>query len=92
MKTVEIYTKDWCSYCASATTLLESLSIPFTEIDVTSDPVREQEMRDRAHQRTVPQIFFGDQHIGGSDDLRAVVDSGELERLVFASYPIQKVA
>jgi len=57
MNTVEIYTKDWCAYSGTATTLLEDLSIPFTEIDVTSDPVREQEMRERAHQSTVPQIF-----------------------------------
>jgi len=85
MHTVEIYTKNWCPYCARAKAQLNRLGVRFTEIDVTDDLVREKEMVERANRTSVPQIFFGEHHVGGSDDLAAVVASGEFERLLDAS-------
>ena len=85
MSKVTIYTKNWCPYCARAKALLNELNVSYTEIDVTDDWVREQEMVERAQRTSVPQVFFNDHHVGGSDDLAAVVASGEFERLLEAS-------
>ena len=92
MQNVEIYTKNWCPYCARAKALLNRLGVPFTEIDVTHDLVREQEMVERAARTSVPQIFVGERHVGGSDDLAAAVASGEFERLLGASTEAAQVA
>ena len=85
MKTVEIYTKSWCPYCARAKAQLNRLGISYEEIDVTNDLVREKEMVERAHRTSVPQIFVGKHHVGGSDDLAAAIASGEFERLLDTS-------
>ncbi len=82
MANVEIYTKSWCPFCLLAKTNLKQLGIEYTEYDVTSDDVLEAEMVNRAHRTSVPQIFINNHHLGGSDDLQAVIDSGEFERLV----------
>ena len=64
MKPIEIYTKSWCSYCHAAKELLRRKGWTFTEIDVTTDPAGQKAMSERAAGRTsVPQIFFGDEHI-----------------------------
>ena len=81
MTNVTIYTKDYCPYCARAKALLNSKGISYQEIDVTNDAALQVEMMDRSQQRTVPQIFIGEQHVGGSDDLRALERSGELDRI-----------
>ena len=78
MHNVEIYTKNWCPYCARAKALLNRLDVPFREIDVTNDLVREKEMVERAHRTSVPQVFVGEHHVGGSDDLAAAVASGDV--------------
>ena len=81
MTNVTIYTKDYCPYCARAKALLNSKGISYQEIDVTNDAALQVEMMDRSQQRTVPQIFIGEQHVGGSDDLRALEQSGQLDRI-----------
>ena len=79
MAQIEIYTKDWCAYSRAAKALLERRGLTFTEIDA-SDPARNVEMIQRAHgRRTVPQIFFGDRHIGGYDDLASLAREGRLD-------------
>ncbi|MEM7704279.1 MAG: glutaredoxin 3 [Pseudomonadota bacterium] len=79
MNRVEIYTKSWCPYCARAKADLQRRGVAYEEIDVTDDEVREAEMVKRAGRTSVPQIFIGGRHLGGSDDLRAADRSGELD-------------
>ena len=83
MKTVEIYTSPLCGFCHAAKRLLNSKVVSFSEIDVLSDPARKPEMIKRANGgRTVPQIFIGDIHVGGSDDLHALERAGKLDALL----------
>ena len=85
LKTVEIYTSPLCGFCHAAKRLLTSKGISFSEIDVARDPQRRQEMLARANGRhTVPQIFIGETHIGGCDELYALERSGKLEPLLAA--------
>lgn len=79
---VEIYTKSWCPYCHKAKALLQAKGISYDEVDVTTEPLLEHEMRIRSHQRTVPQIFIGDIHVGGADDLHRLEETGELDDLL----------
>jgi len=82
MKPIEIYTKSWCPYCHSAKELLRRKGWTFTEIDVTTDKEGQLEMTRRAGGRTsVPQIFIGETHVGGCDDLYALDRAGELDTL-----------
>lgn len=82
---VLIYTTDWCGYCARARALLAERQVRFAEINVEDTPGARDEMIHRSGRRTVPQIFLGDRHIGGYDDLAALERSGELDRLLQAS-------
>ena len=83
MKPVEIYTSPLCGFCHAAKRLLNQKGVNFTEIDVLSNPDRKAEMVQRANGgRTVPQIFIGDKHVGGSDDLHALERSGKLDPLL----------
>ncbi|TKA94013.1 glutaredoxin 3 [Cereibacter changlensis] len=83
MKPVEIYTTPLCGYCHAAKRLLGSKGVAFTEIDVSRDPALRAAMTKRANGgRTVPQIFIGDKHVGGSDDLHALDDAGKLDPLL----------
>ena len=75
----EIYFKSWCPYCQAALALLDAKGIDYTPIDVTVDAVREAEMRDRAGRTSVPQIFVGDLHLGGFDDINALERQGQLD-------------
>ncbi len=85
MKPVEIYTTPYCPYCLSAKRLLGKKGVNFTEIDVSQDMNLRQAMTKRAGgARTVPQIFIGGQHVGGSDDLHALDDRGALDALLAA--------
>lgn len=82
MKPIKIYTKSYCPYCHSAKELLRRKGWTFTEIDVTTDREGQQEMTRRANGRTtVPQIFIGDTHVGGCDDLYALEEAGRLDAL-----------
>lgn len=83
MPEIIVYSKSWCPYCKAAKTLLARKGVPFTEIDVTSDPEGQKTMAARAGGRsTVPQIFIGGKHIGGSDDLHALDAAGGLDPLL----------
>ena len=91
MKRTEIYFKSWCPYSRRALALLDSKGIDYTPIDVTHDTVRELEMRERAGRTSVPQIFVGDRHLGGFDDINALDQAGELDAIL-AGRPETKVA
>ena len=83
MRTVEIYTKPTCGFCFAAKRLLSTKGVRFSEIDVMRAPERRQEMMQRANGRhTVPQIFVGETHVGGFDDLSALERAGKLDTLL----------
>lgn len=83
MTPIEIYTKAFCPYCTRAKALLDRKGAAYTEFDVTMDRDGFDAMVARAGgRRTVPQIFFGARHIGGSDDLAALDAAGELDALL----------
>ncbi len=85
MNQVVIYTTQLCGYCHAAKRLLSEKGVSFAEIDVSGDPGRRAEMMQRANgRRTVPQIFIGDVHIGGFDDLAVLDRSGKLDPLLAA--------
>ena len=85
MKPVEIYTSPLCGFCHAAKRLLTQKGISFSEIDVLSNPDRKPEMIQRANGgRTVPQIFIGETHVGGCDDLYALERAGKLDPLLAA--------
>ncbi|MFU7528605.1 glutaredoxin 3 [Qipengyuania sp. ASV99] len=81
--TIDIYTKFTCPFCVRAKRLLSEKGAEYNEHDITMGGPKRDEMLARAPQaRTVPQIFIGDVHIGGSDDLAALAASGELDTLL----------
>jgi glutaredoxin 3 len=83
MKSVEIYTTPSCPYCHAAKRLLAKKGASYTEIDVSRDPKLRVAMTSRAlGARTVPQIFIGATHVGGSDDLHALDHAGKLDALL----------
>lgn len=83
MPEVEVYTTPTCPYCRAAKELLRRKGVPFIEINVDGEPQRRAEMIGRANGRTtVPQVFVGDTHLGGCDDLYALEAAGELDRLL----------
>ena len=85
MSGIEIYTTRFCGYCQSAKALLHRKGVPFTEIDVTGNPEARSQMVERSNGRfTVPQIFIGATHVGGSDELHALNRAGELDVLLDA--------
>lgn len=85
MPPVTIYTTSWCPYCNAAKALLTRKNVAFAEIDVDGKPELRQTMTARAGGRTsVPQIFIGEQHVGGSDDIHALDARGELDKLLAA--------
>lgn len=85
MPEIIVYSKSYCPYCQAAKALLTRKGAVFTEIDVTTDPEGQRAMAKKANGRsTVPQIFIGDRHIGGSDDLHALDARGGLDPLLEA--------
>jgi len=83
MPKVEIYTKMFCPYCVRAKRLLDQKGVDFEEHDISLGGPRRAEMIQRANGRTtVPQIFIGETHVGGSDDLAALERAGELDPLL----------
>ena len=86
MTSITIYTAPYCPYCHSAKALLSRKGVQFDEIDVSKDPAERQRMMLRAGgRRTVPQIFIGDTHVGGSDDLHELDREGGLDPLLAAA-------
>ena len=85
MQPIEIYTSPFCGYCARAKHLLDLKGAAYTEIDVVANRDARAEMLSRANgQRTVPQIFIGGEHVGGSDDLMALDRAGRLDTMIAA--------
>ena len=83
MSKVEIYSKAMCPYCDRAKQLLDAKSVAYTEIRVDHNPDEFEVMLKRAQgRRTFPQIFINDQPIGGFDDMRALDQAGELDKLL----------
>lgn len=79
---LEMYSKDYCPYCARAKRLLQSLNIEYEEFDITHDEAGQNEMVQRSGRRTVPQIFLDDQALGGYDDIAKLHRQGELVPLL----------
>ena len=79
---ITLYVTGWCPYCDRAKGLLTGKKLVYQEINVDDDAKFREEMVERSGRRTVPQIFIGDTHVGGCDDLFALEGSGELDRLI----------
>lgn len=79
---VIVYSSPFCGYCAAAKALLTKKGVAFTEIDILAEPDRRREMMTRSGRTTVPQIFVGDTHVGGYDDLAALDSQGKLDPLL----------
>ena len=84
MAQVTLYTRPFCGYCARALALLTEKGVDFNEIEAGMDPALRQEMMTRSGRTTFPQIFIGDSHIGGCDDLMALEREGKLDALLAA--------
>ena len=85
MQTVELYTSPTCGYCHAAKRLLTAKGVSFSEVNVAADPDKRAEMMQRSNGgRTVPQIFIGDTHVGGYDDMAALEHAGKLDALLAA--------
>ena len=84
MAHVTIYTKPFCPYCMAALDLLHRKGADFTEIEASGDPQKRREMMDRSGRSTFPQIFVGERHIGGCDEMMALERRGELDPLLSA--------
>ncbi len=83
MQPVLIYTTPICGFCHAAKRLLKEKNVNFQEVDVMADPSRRAEMTQKANGgRTVPQIFIGETHVGGCDDLYALEQAGKLDALL----------
>ena len=79
---IVVYSTGWCPYCVRARALLERKGLPFREIKVDEDPAEREAMLARSGgRRTVPQIFIGDHHVGGFDELYALDKAGKLDEL-----------
>ncbi|HUQ11607.1 MAG TPA: glutaredoxin 3 [Steroidobacteraceae bacterium] len=79
---VTMYATGWCPYCSRARSLLERKGVKVQEIDIERAPEKRTEMQARSGRRSVPQIFIGDQHVGGCDDLHALEEAGKLDALL----------
>lgn len=84
MAEIVMYTRSWCGFCQRAKALLDEKGQRYTEHDVELDPAREAEMLRRAKLTSVPQIFIGEVHIGGYDDMAELERRGELDKLLAA--------
>jgi glutaredoxin 3 len=82
MRPVVVYTRAYCGYCSRAMDLLRRKGASVTEVDATADPAKRQEMIQRSGRFTFPQIFVGDTHVGGCDDLHALERDGGLDPLL----------
>ncbi len=80
--TIVMYTTNWCPYCERARRMIKAKGATFEEVDVESAPEKRAEMQARSGRRTVPQIFIGEYHVGGCDDLAALEDAGKLDAML----------
>lgn len=84
MAKVVVYTTGYCPYCVRAKNLLKHKGVPFEEVDVGNDDALREKMIEESGRRTVPQIFINDRPIGGFDELYALDQDGELDRILAA--------
>ncbi len=84
---VVMYGADWCGYCARARALLAAKGVAFEEIDTDLVPGARAEARARSGRSTIPQIFIGERHVGGADDLAALEAAGGLDSLLKMTEP-----
>ncbi|OUS06760.1 glutaredoxin 3 [Gammaproteobacteria bacterium 42_54_T18] len=82
MNVVKLYTTPWCPYCVRAKHLLTSKGVGFDDIDVSRQPKLRLEMEKLSRRSTVPQIWIGDKHVGGCDELFALERAGKLEPML----------
>ncbi len=83
MADITIYSNMLCPFCTRAKRLLKDKAVPYTEIDLMQEPLRRREMIEKAGGRTsVPQIFIGETHVGGCDELYALEAAGKLDPLL----------
>jgi len=83
MKNITVYMGPMCSYCDAAKRLLNKKNIPFKEINIALEEGKMEEMLKKSNgMKTIPQIFIEDFHIGGYDELRALENKGELDKLI----------
>ena len=82
MPPIVIYTRPFCGFCARALGLLREKGVAFTEIEAGFDPDKRKEMMDRSGRSTFPQIFVGDTHIGGCDELVALDRAGKFDAML----------
>ncbi len=85
MRSVTVYTRAFCPYCSRALALLKRKGAAVTEIDATLDPGKKKEMIERSGRWTFPQIFIGETHVGGCDDLHALDHGGGLDPLLVSA-------
>jgi glutaredoxin 3 len=89
MNSVRMYVSGWCSYCSRARSLLRGKGVEFEEIDVDRKPEARAQMIAQSGRRTVPQIFIGDKHIGGYEDLAALDAAQGLDPLLAKTFEEQ---
>ena len=83
MKKIIIYSGETCPYCSAAKALLKSKNAEYEEIDIWKDPTKAKEMLQKTNgARTIPQIFIGDHHVGGNDQLQEANRNGKLDELL----------
>ena len=83
MKNITVYMGPMCSYCDAAKRLLNKKNIPFKEINIAIEEGKMEEMLKKSNgMKTIPQIFIEDHHIGGYEELRALENKGELDKLI----------
>lgn len=85
MAVVTLYTTRYCPYCIRAKALLDHKGVAYTDISVDNNPALRQEMMAKSGRHTVPQIWIGERHVGGCDDLMALERKGDLDGLLAAS-------
>ena len=79
---IVLYVSGWCPFCQRAQGLLAKKGLAYRVVDIDEDAKLREEMIARSGRRTVPQVFIGDKHVGGCDDLFALEGSGELDRMI----------
>ena len=82
MSRILMYTTKWCPFCTMAKRLLAAKGVAVDEVAVDTDPARRSEMMERTGRRTVPQIFIGETHVGGFEEIAALDHKGELDPLL----------
>jgi len=82
MARIVMYSKSWCPYCRMAQRLLAAKGQQWDEVDIEDEPDRRGEMVERSGRTTVPQIWIGERHVGGFEELSRLDASGELDRLL----------